>query len=150
MSERCEFVFNEKAPYWETRRRCQKSKGHADEHYWKLSDEPVATSTPKEHAPVTEEHRKLATNLIQRYPDMTVYDVQQFLADALAEARRATPTNDALLAALDGLYHDSHHWSSRPCETCDTMTKAIGVPFGCDKFRKLAAAQRKSMNVEQT
>lgn len=45
--ERCEFVFNANAPDWELRRRCQKTKGHTDGHYWKLSDEPrVAALSP--------------------------------------------------------------------------------------------------------
>lgn len=34
------------------------------------------------------------------------------------------------------IYADSHHWSTRPCETCKAITAILGKPFGCDRYRE--------------
>lgn len=36
----------------------------------------------------------------------------------------------------DIIYADSHQWSTRPCETCKTITAILGKPFGCDRYRE--------------
>lgn len=34
------------------------------------------------------------------------------------------------------LYGDGHTWSTRPCETCRTITSLIGESFGCVRYAK--------------
>ena len=46
-----------------------------------------------------------------------------------------------LVEALDALYKDHHRWSVRPCETCAAVSKALGVPFGCDRMAGRALAE---------
>lgn len=29
------------------------------------------------------------------------------------------------------IQNDPHHWSTRPCSTCSSITTIIGKPFGC-------------------
>jgi hypothetical protein len=48
----------------------------------------------------------------------------------VAEARSALPT-----AILNTIYADPHMWSKRPCATCAAVSKAVGKPFGCDRYR---------------
>ena len=32
---------------------------------------------------------------------------------------------------------DPHQWSTRPCQTCKTISSLIGKPFGCVKKAEL-------------
>jgi len=36
---------------------------------------------------------------------------------------------------LDLLQRDPHQWSSRPCQTCRTITSLLGKPFGCYRYQ---------------
>lgn len=61
------------------------------------------------------------------------------------------------MPVLDALTVDQHHWSSRPCSTCKSITVAIGKPFGCnaetikeEDRRKRREAQEQTMNIEPT
>jgi hypothetical protein len=42
---------------------------------------------------------------------------------------------EKIQVAMNALYSDSHSWSDRPCNTCATVTKAIGQDFGCVRRR---------------
>lgn len=36
---------------------------------------------------------------------------------------------------------DRHKWSTRPCDTCDSISEDIGEPIGCTKFRLKANSE---------
>ena len=38
--------------------------------------------------------------------------------------------------AADLIYEDSHHWSTRPCSTCQAITAIMSKPFGCIRYAK--------------
>ena len=48
---------------------------------------------------------------------------------------------DVLVEALMVLDKDMHGTSTRPCATCDFVSKAMGEPFGC--YRKARDARQK-------
>ena len=39
-------------------------------------------------------------------------------------------------SVADLIFADPHQWSSRPCETCRTITTLIGKPFGCYRYQQ--------------
>lgn len=41
-------------------------------------------------------------------------------------------------AAFKLIQEDPHQWSTRPCQTCKTVSSLIGRPFGCvmEKYKK--------------
>ncbi len=57
--------------------------------------------------------------------------------DAIQWVLDNTPKDTVLREALKLVSKDMHHTSNRPCSTCQTVTNALGEPFGC-----VAYAQR--------
>lgn len=45
------------------------------------------------------------------------------------------PPAGIVAAVVDLLNADGHGWSVRPCTTCETVTRLLGVPFGCVRKR---------------
>jgi hypothetical protein len=48
----------------------------------------------------------------------------------------ARPSGAVIEPVLRLIYADPHSWSTRPCQTCSSITSMVGAPFGCDLFRK--------------
>lgn len=42
----------------------------------------------------------------------------------------AVPVSEIVARLIES---DPHSWSSRPCQTCQSVTNLIGRPFGCNK-----------------
>lgn len=40
------------------------------------------------------------------------------------------------------IQQDNHHWSERPCGTCQAITGMLGEPFGCNKYALDKASAR--------
>lgn len=39
-------------------------------------------------------------------------------------------------AAIELIQADPHQWSSRPCQTCRSVTAITGIDFGCVRYAK--------------
>jgi hypothetical protein len=39
-------------------------------------------------------------------------------------------------AALDLIQADPHQWSTRPCQTCRSVSSLAGRPFGCLAYKQ--------------
>ena len=54
------------------------------------------------------------------------------------EAKRLirAASNILIDAVLDIIQKDSHQWSMRPCQSCQTISSIIGKPFGCYKYQE--------------
>lgn len=48
------------------------------------------------------------------------------------------------------LQTDPHAWSTRPCDTCRTVTSLAGEPFGCVKYAKDKAARARRKATEDS
>jgi len=51
--------------------------------------------------------------------------------DALSRYRMAASTDRILNAVLDLMQKDPHHFSARPCSTCQCVSAIAGRDFGC-------------------
>jgi hypothetical protein len=43
---------------------------------------------------------------------------------------------ESLKLALQLLQEDNHYWSTRPCSTCQTISKILEKPFGCLEYKR--------------
>jgi hypothetical protein len=48
--------------------------------------------------------------------------------------------NERLRLALDRFHRDPHQASTRPCRTCEDITRLIGEPFHCVAARRVGLA----------
>lgn len=72
----------------------------------------------------------------------------QFIAAArsdvprlLLEVAGLERENEARKKFLEALDRDPHQWSRRPCPTCDPVSGAFAIPFGCTGYRQRLAAR---------
>lgn len=76
-------------------------------------------------------------------------DDARLLADRVTalteEVKTAVGAHRACLDAVVSLVEaDPHQWSSRPCQTCASITTLVGYPFGCSRLAKLEATRRRT------
>ena len=71
--------------------------------------------------------------------DQRLRKIKQALTDALTTfaAKRVAQAKRETWKALETLDGDNHYWSKRPCITCQSVSDAIGRPFGCSKLAAL-------------
>lgn len=53
----------------------------------------------------------------------------------------AAAVNILLGPVLDLIQVDPHHWSTRPCPTCRTVSALVQRPFGCELYRQQRAGK---------
>lgn len=65
----------------------------------------------------------------------TIEDHLIELAEWYEDTRVAQEHYKLLIDAItDLLYDDPHHWSTRPCPTCRTISTITKKPFGCYQY----------------
>ncbi len=68
-----------------------------------------------------------------------IHDLPDGTKLKLREVTEAGDDREAMEAAMNLLYMDSHNWSTRPCATCREVSKALNISFGCVRKAKEAA-----------
>jgi len=69
--------------------------------------------------------------------------LEKILADETERRCAAMAASYTLAEAVRNLGRDMHQESSRHCNTCAAVSRALGELFGCDRLRKELEEMRK-------